>query len=105
MNYEKYMKSEEWKDKRWKALERGWHRCCLCGAEECLHVHHRSYDNLGDERPEDLEVLCKHCHASRHGKAIKGKRESLKVWRLSEILPSVFAEIGSLYETINNKTI
>ena len=31
-------------------------------------MHHRTYDNLGDEEPEDLVVLCRKCHATFHGK-------------------------------------
>jgi hypothetical protein len=30
--------------------------------DQDLHVHHRHYQNVGDERPEDLESLCKRCH-------------------------------------------
>lgn len=27
-----------------------------------LHVHHRTYERLGEELPEDLVVLCEVCH-------------------------------------------
>jgi hypothetical protein len=33
-----------------------------------LEVHHRTYERLGRERPEDLLVLCEKCHAVEHGR-------------------------------------
>jgi len=31
-----------------------------------FNIHHRSYANLGNERPGDLEVLCLRCHQLEH---------------------------------------
>lgn len=59
---EEYYKSEEWEKVRIFALRRSQNRCQRCGAEGILEVHHLTYDNLYNERPEDLEVLCKKCH-------------------------------------------
>lgn len=42
-------------------------RCEECGATDvALHVHHLTYVNLGDEKDEDLKVLCEPCHKSKH---------------------------------------
>ena len=42
----------------------------VCEAEGCQNeaeqVHHKSYDNIGREPLEDLQALCKECHAERH---------------------------------------
>jgi 5-methylcytosine-specific restriction endonuclease McrA len=59
---EEYYKSEEWEKIRIFALHRTQNRCQRCGAEKNLEVHHLTYDNLYNEKPQDLEVLCKKCH-------------------------------------------
>ena len=42
----------------------------ICEVEGCENeaeqVHHKKYDNIGRERLEDLQALCKECHAERH---------------------------------------
>jgi hypothetical protein len=59
---EEYYKSSEWETVRVFALHRANHRCERCGSAGVLQVHHVTYDNLFNEKPEDLEVLCKRCH-------------------------------------------
>ena len=59
---EEYYKSEDWEKIRTFALHRAKHRCQRCGASGILQVHHSTYNNLYNEKPEDLEVLCKKCH-------------------------------------------
>jgi|SRR5215471_8918231 len=46
----------------------GW-RCGECGkliSMRTSHLHHRSYDHLGDEQASDLEVLHPKCHRRVH---------------------------------------
>jgi 5-methylcytosine-specific restriction endonuclease McrA len=31
-----------------------------------LDVHHKHYDTLGHEGPDDVEVLCRTCHHNEH---------------------------------------
>lgn len=67
--YQKYLASSEWQGKRTGALERDGYRCQLCSItndEGTLHVHHNTYDNVGDEANEDLIVLCGKCHSLFH---------------------------------------
>lgn len=69
INYKEYIKSEEWKNKRKEVLKRDKFKCRLCsakGSEYNLHVHHNSYNNLGNEPLEDLITLCKSCHEKHH---------------------------------------
>jgi len=69
MNYRKYLKSRKWKTIRKRALRRAGYACQICNAKKCeLHVHHRTYENLGAEKMMDLIVLCKACHRLFHGK-------------------------------------
>ena len=66
VDYQEYLKSNQWKRKRQEVFRYYGKSCCLCGSRENLHVHHRRYDNLGHEPMEDLCVLCSSCHAKYH---------------------------------------
>ena len=71
--YAAYLRSDAWKAAAAAALDRAGHRCAVCNADRWfsrLDVHHRTYERLGAERPEDLVVLCRHCHSlfHQHGK-------------------------------------
>lgn len=67
LKYSDYLKTDHWYDIRDAALYRNRH-CHLCGADSQLHVHHRTYEFRGRERPEDLVVLCGLCHGAVHGR-------------------------------------
>lgn len=100
--YLAYLDSEEWTKRRAEALARAGHRCekkwtvhrvvkewtdaegrsfvdteeqveC-CSETTSLEVHHRSYDRLGHEEPQDLMVLCQRHHGiadrNRHENAL-----------------------------------
>jgi 5-methylcytosine-specific restriction endonuclease McrA len=62
VDYEKHLRSAAWRQIRRRAIAAAGHRCGLCPATEQLEAHHRTYDNLGDERDGDLTVLCRECH-------------------------------------------
>ncbi len=64
--YHDYLQGPEWRAKREWALERAERRCQVCNNAERLHVHHRTYENLGAELPGDLVVLCRPCHELYH---------------------------------------
>lgn len=71
--YAAYLQSDHWRSLRRWALERAGARCQLCNtSEETLHVHHRTYERLGAELPQDLTVLCASCHAKFHNRAPRG---------------------------------
>lgn len=83
--YKDYLNSYYWQDKRRYILEirrkrayRGtelinvfW-RCEKCNKqlefEEEIEVHHLNYEHIGNERWEDLIIVCKDCHGKIHGK-------------------------------------
>jgi 5-methylcytosine-specific restriction endonuclease McrA len=67
--YRSYIQSPEWRAVR----ERYWasklpKNCYCCGAERKpgMHLHHRTYKNLGNERLLDLVPVCPRCHAEVH---------------------------------------
>lgn len=67
MKYHEYITSRDWRENpaRLAELEASGFRCRLCnddGSESALEVHHRTYENLGNEQPGDLTTLCHSCH-------------------------------------------
>jgi len=64
--YREYLGSPEWAELRKEALDRDGHMCQDCGQRKATQVHHDSYDNVGDEDPDDLLSLCAACHRKRH---------------------------------------
>lgn len=67
-NYAKYLNSVHWKNTRKKKLIQTEFRCEKCGSREKLQVHHLTYENIGAEYLEDLQVLCASCHTKVHNK-------------------------------------
>jgi hypothetical protein len=66
--YEKYLITGWWKMRRRQELKAAGFHCSNC--MECnrkLHVHHKTYERLGEELSEDLAVLCDVCHGAIHG--------------------------------------
>jgi hypothetical protein len=69
--YLEYLQTEGWKRRSKEAMERAGYKCALdnrSGNEYTLHTHHKTYENIGHEKPEDLIVLCDECHGKFHGK-------------------------------------
>ena len=80
INYEEYLKSEEWRKKRQLVLEFWNHECAICAANDNLHIHHRTYIRLGHEKLTDLIALCKTCHDLFHSRGKRGR-----LWYLHQI--------------------
>jgi hypothetical protein len=66
------MQSMEWYRKRQQAMDRAGNKCEECGSTWKLEVHHNDYAHIGNERPEDLKVLCWHHHKLAHVGKIVG---------------------------------
>ena len=66
VDYQRYMTSSTWRKKRLQALEAAGGECSECFRPYGLQVHHITYKRLGHEAPEDLEALCRECHAGKH---------------------------------------
>jgi 5-methylcytosine-specific restriction endonuclease McrA len=67
MDYQDYLQSESWRDKRAAVLQRAKGCCERCGwaADE---VHHKTYVNVPNEPLSDLLALCRGCHKLEHGR-------------------------------------
>lgn len=71
--YKTYLLSAEWASLRVDIITA--RKCCeRCGRKKNLQVHHKTYRNIFNEEPSDLEVLCDKCHRGEHFTP-KGKRK------------------------------
>lgn len=62
-----YLRTDAWKNLRFKVLERDKYTCQCCGIDfGPLYVHHLTYERLGNELLEDLITLCEDCHKLQH---------------------------------------
>lgn len=70
--YEVYLRSNRWRTFRAAMLDLTHGTCEDCGACEdesrllVLDVHHKTYERLGCEVPDDVLVLCRRCHDRMH---------------------------------------
>lgn len=76
--YTAYINSPLWRARRRRALEIAGNRCQFeilqpgstslvrCPSSALLSVHHKTYERLGQELDEDLEVLCWFHHQLEH---------------------------------------
>lgn len=76
--YKDYLRSEHWQrtrilrllqadlDEEWDAVKCEHELCGLYVPMLAINVHHRTYERLGNERMEDLQVLCRSCHGVIH---------------------------------------
>jgi len=68
MPYKEYLKTDHWQRVSILAKENADNKCQLCNGEGVLHTHHRTYENLGHEKYNDLIVLCQKCHEKFHNR-------------------------------------
>lgn len=114
--YKEYLQSETWKRKREYKLQEAGHKCQLCNDTDRLEVHHRTYDTIFNEPPNDLIVLCNKCHSYFHHVKSAGEdfeeseeefyQNAMALRRLeSEHLNSCFicSDIITILENVNDK--
>ena len=65
-NYDRYIQSDAWRKRADECKRRAGYRCQLCNSAGPLEAHHRTYERLGREKPEDLTCLCSRCHREYH---------------------------------------
>jgi 5-methylcytosine-specific restriction endonuclease McrA len=63
-NYEDYLSSEQWKQKRLIVLQRDNYLCQSCLANRATEVHHLDYTFLKNEPLFTLVSVCRPCHIS-----------------------------------------
>lgn len=65
-NYQKYIRSNQWKNLRAIYLQKQDRSCSACTRKRKIHLHHKSYDRVGREPDRDLVPLCEICHSEVH---------------------------------------
>lgn len=63
--YTEYLKTPRWRLFSSGLIERV-RKCQKCSFPYELNVHHKTYERLGNERREDVIVLCRSCHSREH---------------------------------------
>lgn len=66
-SYKDYLKTKHWINKKIQFLKNHKNECSMCGRKNCkLDLHHMTYENVGNEKLDDLVVLCNECHTKVH---------------------------------------
>lgn len=65
-SYQKYLKSDHWKELRAEKHRKSTKRCAICASTEKIETHHLFYRNLYDVLTSDLRLLCDRCHETAH---------------------------------------
>jgi ribosomal protein S14 len=64
--YNEYLQSDEWKQKRAKVLARAKHQCEVCGEKAATEIHHLHYKHVFAEFLFELVAVCDDCHQRLH---------------------------------------
>ena len=64
--YHRYLETKEWKTIRDKVLKRDDSLCKICNVKKADDVHHLTYENVFNEKLEDLISVCRKCHSEIH---------------------------------------
>ena len=81
MIYREYITSEKWRKRKQFYFETHDRKCRACGSLKRIHLHHKTYRRLGEERDADLVPLCHNCHTSLHREQ---KRSEENLWIFTE---------------------
>lgn len=68
-NYEAYLASPAWQERRRLVLQRAGGICEGCLTRPATDAHHKTYAHLGEEFLFELLALCSTCHDRYHGQA------------------------------------
>ena len=60
--YDEYLKTDAWRTRRRKVLQRAGGICEGCRDRPAEHVHHKTYAHAGKELLFELVALCRECH-------------------------------------------
>jgi phage terminase large subunit GpA-like protein len=82
--YLSYLRSPAWFALRKQHFARYGEWCKACGSTQKIHLHHKTYENLGRELMSELVALCDLCHRAvhRHHKA----NPTLTLWQSTDYI-------------------
>lgn len=96
--YRTYIASPAWARKRAQYFAVHGKQCQACTATTNLHLHHASYDHLGDEPLHDLVGLCETCHhlVHTHHSRVGGNLRNATTTIVNVIRDAAMAPAGTL---------
>jgi predicted metal-binding protein len=106
--YDEYLQSEHWKIVSKESRRLADYRCQVCNScDNVLHVHHRTYERIGNELQQDLVCLCDKCHELFHtgGTKIENEINFQAIGMVSYFISDLHADseiIKNLSEQWNN---
>ncbi len=96
--YEEVLVSERWRAVRAETIRRAGYRCQARGCGGSLDVHHAyGYRNLGNERPDELQALCRSCHDHVHA-----QRQVVNAGCLAVGTQVLMGESGSVHDAVKH---
>lgn len=66
LKYADYLKSKHWAKIKAEYKRRFAYTCSMCDNKLNLHLHHTTYERVGNELLDDLVYLCQGCHTLIH---------------------------------------
>jgi 5-methylcytosine-specific restriction endonuclease McrA len=60
--YNERVNSDAWKARKRELIRWRGQFCERCGLHGPLDLHHKTYERLGEEMDDDLELVCRDCH-------------------------------------------
>lgn len=90
MDYKRYLKSKHWRGIKEKIYQK-YKKCQKCGKRYDLQVHHTTYENLGNEKLQDLLLLCRRCHYKTYH---RHRQKDWRYYRPSDLFAWVGKRIG-----------
>jgi hypothetical protein len=76
--------SKDWDRLKRQKLNAVGNTCQICNSPDNLHVHHRTYKRIFNERLNDLTVLCASCHLLFHQQAWSDEKINAEVYKKIE---------------------
>lgn len=104
--YLSYLNSSEWKTRRNHKLRSVNYRCEKCSSKRDLEVHHLSYEHVGHESDNELQVLCSTCHRNDHLHEVEDSSHRIYLKLASELLQKQpFSEVAELSAALKDRCL
>ena len=65
-SYTEYLNTEHWNNTKQRMYKFYYYECVFCRKHKGLHVHHKTYEHIGNEPLKDLVYVCPTCHKLLH---------------------------------------
>jgi len=92
--YDDYIHSKAWQQVRARYEAKYPKQCYICDGQEKIHLHHKTYKRLGNERLGDLCWLCEECHAIIHNIVNQQHHGALTLWDAAKRYGKIYRKYG-----------